>query len=424
MKTKLFFATMCAFLLGRGIANAQFGDSKPYPSTTSPHESKDSTRGHIWGFMFGSDYTKTHADSAKRGSTQYSQVPQGANAFSFQRVYLGYDYFFNKQFSVHMVLAHEDLYDGSIGGVNIDQTNSRSFYLKFGNMEWDNIFPGSNLSIGAVVTPSFAFMEEPFWGYRAIERTILDMRGITGSNDVGAKLGGKIWKTNDENGAEKACVGYNIMVGNNSGAKPDNSALSSYTPYKRYYGDLFAKFFNDKIVVDFYGDYHTIQWSPYKQSNTVGRGLIGYKTKNFNISFEYFQEVMKNQAIVAKVNGISQPNDTTNRVQSGFSIEGAATLLRDKNGVQKLGAIFRYDTYNPDANYSADDTYTGSYSNGNSNTENFITVGLDYTPIPQIHIMPNVWYDQFSNRANGVGGSLKSDYDLAYRITFYYLFYK
>lgn len=414
------FLSIGALLLCYNISFAQFGDWKPYPTTTAPSEKKDSTRGHVWGYMFGSMYTKLHGDSLKRGVTQYSQVPQGANSYSFQRVYLGYDYFFNKKFSAHMVLAHEEFYDGSSGGINIDQTNSRSFYLKYCNVEWDNIIPGQNLTVGAIVTPAFPTTEEPFWGYRSIERTIMDMRNIMSSNDVGANLGGKLWKKTDGN-SEKACIGYNIMVGNGTSAAPDNSGiLSKYTPYHRYYGNVYGKFLGDKVLVDLFGFYNTVEWSPVHQTDMTFRGLVGYKTGRFNLSFEYFQETMKNQSIITAGTGITSP-DTTDRIQSGISIEGAVTLIKDKNtGAQKLGLLARYDMYNPDAKYNNNDSYKATYSN----KETFFVVGLDYQPIPQIHVMPNIWYDGFSNQAKNVSGVTKSDYDMVVRVTLYYLFYK
>lgn len=418
-----------AFSVCIASAKAQFGDYKPYPVTVTPHEQKDSTRGHIWGYAFGSAYTKVHADSInssslRTGATQYSQVAKGFNAFSLQRVYMGYDYFFNKNISAHALLAHEEFYDGSTSKINIDAVGDRSFYLKLCNVEFDNIFKGSNLTVGAIVTPAFVITEEPIWGYRSLERTILDMRGIVGATDVGANLGGKIWHQTDSAGKEKACVGYNLMAGNSTGAIPDNTGNSGATPFKRYYGDIYVKLLHDKLILDLYADQHTVQLSPYQQSNVTGRALIGYKTKDFSISIEYFQEMMQNQAIITKGSGITSA-DTTNRIQSGVSIAGAATLLRSKKtGDQTLGLIARYDLFKPDNNYRSGDTYAASYSGSNSCKENFIMLGIDYQPIKQVHVMPNVWYDGFKNQAANISGLKQSDYDLVFRITLYFMFYK
>ncbi|HWY97907.1 MAG TPA: hypothetical protein VNY36_02370, partial [Bacteroidia bacterium] len=165
MKIKKVFAVLFSIVWICNILNAQFTDFRNYPLTVVPHESADSTRGHFWGYMFGSYYTKLHADSVGQGYSQYSQLPKGSNAFSLQRLYLGYDYFFNKQFSAHVVMAHEENADDAYTtSITVDQKNNRIFYLKYANIEWDNIFKGSRLSVGSITTPSFAITEEPFWG--------------------------------------------------------------------------------------------------------------------------------------------------------------------------------------------------------------------------------------------------------------------
>ncbi|HXC07200.1 MAG TPA: hypothetical protein VNZ86_20710, partial [Bacteroidia bacterium] len=57
--------------------------------------------------------------------------------------------------------------------------------------------------------------------------------------------------------------------------------------------------------------------------------------------------------------------------------------------------------------------------------------GLDWTPDKRIHIMPNVWVNSYNSdmstaSADGLGklyGSrVVKDYDLVYRLTFYFLF--
>lgn len=447
MKATKTFILIFSLILACGTSNAQFSDFLNYPVTTSPHESAHSTRGHLWGYMFGSYFTKVHADSFGRGNTQYSNLIQGTNEFSLERLYLGYDYFFNNQFSVHAVMAYEGTTDASFGSVTTLQNYDRSFYLKYANMEWKNMFnTGLKLSVGAITTPSFAITEEPFWGYRSIDRTIMDMKGITGSNDFGANIGGKIWRKKDDAGVENACVGFNFMVGNSTGAIPDVTGITGYyTTWKKYYGDLYLKMFNDKIVLDLYGDGHTFSWTPVTnrphdmhQYEVTGRILLGYKAKNFNISAEYFQQMEQN--MIAEVSGPDVPTggDTTNNTQAGYSILAAAVLKRDKKTGDPRWSIYaRYDAYNPDVHYNPNITYQSGgiivQAEGkqvdvvNSWTENYLVVGADYQPIKQIHFMPNIWYDGIHDRYyNNISSTPveKFGYDLVYRITFYYQFFK
>src|ERR1700739_1021919 len=206
MKLKHVLVGISIVIFGLCNSKAQFTDYNNYPGTVTPHESPDSTRGHFWGYMFGSYYTKLHCDSFQRGNTQYARIPVGSNAFSLQRIYLGYDYFFNKQFSVHAVMASEESADDNyVSSPTVDPKNNRSFYLKYANMEWANFLnTGLKLTVGLAPTPSFAITEEPFWGYRSIDRTIMDMKGVTGSNDMGVNLGGKLWSKKDDMGVENA----------------------------------------------------------------------------------------------------------------------------------------------------------------------------------------------------------------------------
>ncbi|HSY75429.1 MAG TPA: hypothetical protein VK890_01155, partial [Bacteroidia bacterium] len=442
MKINRALLGLSILILGCGISNAQFTDFRNYPLTVVPHESVDSTRGHFWGYMFGSYYTKLHADSVGQGYSQYSQLPKGSNAFSLQRLYLGYDYFFNKQFSAHVVMAHEENADDAYTtSITVDQKNNRIFYLKYANIEWDNIFKGSRLSVGSITTPSFAITEEPFWGYRSIDRTIMDMKGITGSYDLGANLGGKIWSKRDDMGIENACVGYNFMVGNGLGAVPDNAAfLNYYTVWKKYYGDLYVKLLNDKLVLDLYGDGRTLGWTQVPgyahalhQYYITGRVFLGYKTKNFNISAEYFKQIQKSMLAEVSGPGVPAQGDTIDNIQTGFSVMAAAVLLRDKNtGAPKLSIFARYDGFNPDLNYNPNVFYQPGgltvnsvpYDLANPITESYYVIGFDFQPIKQIHFMPNIWYDGINNRNNNLTSIEKSDYDLVARITFYYQFFK
>ena len=60
--------------------------------------------------------------------------------------------------------------------------------------------------------------------------------------------------------------------------------------------------------------------------------------------------------------------------------------------------------------------------------QTFLTAGLDYSPIPRVHIMPNLWYNSYKTMADSYQGTnvsgkrAKSDYDMVARITVCYTF--
>jgi len=56
--------------------------------------------------------------------------------------------------------------------------------------------------------------------------------------------------------------------------------------------------------------------------------------------------------------------------------------------------------------------------------QTFYTLGLDYTPVKRVHIMPNIWVTDFKSLVNvpSTATHANFDYDFVPRVTFYYLF--
>ena len=91
----------------------------------------------------------------------------------------------------------------------------------------------------------------------------------------------------------------------------------------------------------------------------------------------------------------------------------------------KINFFARFDTFNPDnkidnAKYNKYIGNTGGY-NDPSTKETFITAGVDFTPVKNVHLMPNIWYNRYTNQGFV---SKYNSYDLTYRFTFYYVFGK
>lgn len=348
--------------------------------------------GKIWGLTFGDFYTMLHADSLKRGNVQYSGIPENMNAFEFRRVYLGYDYSISEKFSTEFLLAHE--------GQTLGDNATRTFYLKTANLRWKNIFKYNDLVIGQSATPSFPLLSEKIWGYRSVEKTIADMRKISGSNDLGISLQGRF----DEN----ANYGYNLMIGNGTGPKIE------LDNYRKYYGDVYAKFLNQKLIVDLYADQENIKLIPkHHKSKTTVKIFIAYQKENLTAGIEAFRQSYANSAI--SFNPVTLQTDTSNAVLIGYSVFLKGFILKDK-----LNFFARYDLFNPDTKFNSDLIYSSSYNS--QNIERFVTAGLDYTPHKNVHIIPNIWYNGFYDRRNNLKGVIKKDYDLAARVTFYYIF--
>lgn len=144
--------------------------------TTSPTtDTVFKPSGSLWGYAFGDFYYKEHADPSGRGGTdQYSGIPAGRNAFQFRRIYLGYNYNITPTFAAEMLMAAED--DFAAGDL---LANSKfTYYIKYANIRWRNIWKGSDLVIGEGATPAFPLLTEMIWGYQSVERTISDLRRV------------------------------------------------------------------------------------------------------------------------------------------------------------------------------------------------------------------------------------------------------
>ena len=361
--------------------------------------------GKLWGYTFGDYYYKAHSDPLNRGgANQYTGIEKGRNAFQLRRVYLGYTYEISPRFSAEVLLAAEDNITTNTGLTSGDLLgdNKLSFYIKLANLRWKNIWKGTDLVIGQVATPSFSLVTEPVWGYRSVERTVADVRR-TPSFDLGATLQGKF----DSEGN----YGFNLMVGNGNGARPENDK------FKWFYGDLFAKFLDKRLIVDIYADYQRLnRTATWHHSRNMFKGFIAYTTPAFTVGIESF--INHDQKDVVGIG--TAKNDTLSANAEAISAYVKGSIIKEK-----LGFFARADNYNPDINYDNNQYTAYKGLSGNyepNNKELFITAGLDFTPVKNVHFIPNLWYNRYTSNQAGLTGSAYRDHDLVYRLTFYYVY--
>ena len=391
---KMIVVSICFLIVGHMVVQAQ----------NTPPDTAFKPSGKLWGYTFGDYYYKAHSDRYNRGgANQYTGVEEGKNAFQIRRIYLGYKYDMHPKFSAELLLAAEDNKVNGAGVASGDllSNNKLAFFIKYANVRWKNIWNGTDLVIGQMATPAFSLVVDPIWGYRSIERTLSDMRR-TPSYDLGVALQGR-FDANDN-------FGYNIMAGNGTGARPENNN------FKRFYGDIYAKFLDKKLVFDLYADYERLHWSPgFHRSRNMVKGFAAYTTPAFTMGIEAF--ISHGRQDVVGIKGTI--NDTLNAQSKAISAFVHGNIIKDK-----LHYFARMDYYNPDTKYN--NTIYGEYRGFSSNfepnnNEQFITAGLDFTPVKNVHFMPNIWYNRYiSKQANT--GVAKQDYDLVYRLTFYYVF--
>jgi hypothetical protein len=395
LKTKLRASILFVIFLCLASSNSIAQDT-----TNTKNEFKPS--GKLWGYAFGDYAYKLHADPAQRGNMQYSKLPLNYNSFNFRRIYLGYDYQFSPDISSQLLLAHESPFEANPGSADVLTDNNRSVYIKAMNIRFNNVIPRATIVAGQQSTPTFATLTESFWGYRSIEKTIADMRGISSSTDLGIGVFGKIGKSEN--------VGYDVLIGNSNGAKLENNN------FKKIYTSLYAYFFDKKLVIQGNFEHDRTALHPFQKDISTFKAFAAYKTTTTTIGIEAFTQLQTNNTTY--VGGTAPSLDTafSDAQPSGISVYLTRELKKGK-----LNLFARVDVYNPDSKFIAGKEYTQGY---NATKEWFATVGLDFIPYKNIHIMPNLWYNQYHSRMTVASGNLKNNYDLEGRVTMYFLFNK
>ena len=202
-----------------------------------------------------------------------------------------------------------------------------SMFVKDAYLMWKNVFSGSNLIFGVQPTPAFD-VSETAWGYRSLEKTIMDLRGIVPSRDLGVSLKGKI--TGD------GMINYWAMFADGSGNTVETDK------YKRYYAHIQFKP-TANLQATLYVDYKDAAniVNSYTKSN-VNNGavttalFVGYSEPfSYNIGVEGYLQTTAN---ALKDTSAKSYSDLSGM---GFSIFGSYYIIPE------LSLVARYDNYNP-----------------------------------------------------------------------------
>jgi hypothetical protein len=354
--------TRAALLLGGALA--LFGASSAAAQQT-PSTEPDYPRGRISGYLFGDAYYNVVGEPestlANIDPTTYPPkvIGRDLNGFQIRRIYFQADNDLSAKFSTRFRLEMDSKALTSDGKIGV--------YVKAAYLQAKNVVSGGNFLFGMVQTPTFENAED-FWQYRSIEKTIADFRGIASSSDLGVAFKGYVDPDHH--------FGYSALLGDGTGQRPENNR------YKRGYLSVPLKPI-EYLTVEPYADY---EGGPGKTERETYKLFAGYELKQVAIGWEIVDQI--------------QHTTGATREPFGFSIFARAKLVP-----QVLGGFARFDRWQPDTR-AADRVDTDLY-----------IAGLDWTPIADVHIMPNVEATQY--RARGLADP-PPHHDLQARITFYY----
>ena len=317
------------------------------------------------GLMFGDLYYNANAIKAE---------DKDVNGWQFRRIYFTADYTISDAFSSRFRLEADQ-------SAQV-QNKKIAVFVKDAWLKWKDVFDGSDLVVGISPTPAFD-VSESVWGYRSLEKTIMDYYGIVPSRDLGIDLKGKI----DGEGMVK----YWVKLGDNSG----NTAETN--KYKRYYGQLQFKPSSD-FQVTLYGDYASNSQKADSVSGTtkdngafVFAGFVNYNVgKTFSIGLEAFMKSQSNNYYDAPGQELMS--------QSGLGISAWATFAL----TEKISLVGRYDSYDPN---------TASSAKNDANS--LIVAAVDFKVAPTVSVMPGI-------EVRGLEGAENSD--IVPRATFYWVF--
>ncbi|MCK9426533.1 MAG: OprO/OprP family phosphate-selective porin [Ignavibacteriaceae bacterium] len=296
------------------------------------------------------------------------------NGFQFRRIYFTADFVVADNFDARFRLESDQSVNSNTNGGKL------GVMVKDAYLKWKEIFSGSDLFIGISPTPAFD-VSEAAWGYRSLEKTILDLNGIVSSRDFGVDLKGKL--------IENGSINYWIKYANNSGNAPETDK------YKRY-SAMFKFKLSDNILTSVHVDYadradkfDAFDKQTKSNNQYLGSLFLGYKQKeDFSVGVEAFTRTVQNNFVKSAADALQDQNSV------GFSVWAWGTLS------ETLKLVGRFDSYDPNTNNDSD---------GNS----FFMAGLDYKAAKNVSVIPN--FQLFNYQATDTQG--KSLKDLTARVT-------
>lgn len=347
----------------------------------------DFPRGKIGGLAFGDLYLNAVGDprhlynaaGADQGQVNIDgkkTIGKDLNGVQVRRVYFQLDNDLTARVATRLRLE--------VDGKELTSGDKIGVFVKNASIQLKSVYRRGDFWFGEIGTPTFE-NAEAFWGYRSIEKPIMDFWGIRSSSDLGLALKGYA----DPNHH----FGYTVMMGDGNGQKPETDG------FKVWYFALPIRF--GDLRVEPYADYQPVRVNPNKTavSDTTANNDVaiykvfaGYEFRRWALGTEWFTRLR---------HGGAKPNAEAR----GLSVLTRGTLFSTASAT--LSAFARFDEYRSDVR-----------------TPNRVDVqlwiaGLDWQPIKDVHLMPNVEATQYLRRGTA---AVPTHHDLQARLTFYYLF--
>ena len=295
-------------------------------------------------------------------------VNDALHGFTYRRLYLTTDAAISERFKARFRLEASDNKVGSGGPVP---------FVKDMWVDW-NYTGAHSARLGVMPPPAFQ-LSEGVWGFRSLEKTILDVQGVNSSRDFGIRFDGPIPIRND-------LVRYAVMLANGNGNRADDDkykkgyARISIHPSDKLVFSVGADY--EKYLDDFIIEGDIVISRPYRKMRTSVFG--GYEGGIVRFGLEAFLYALKLEE--------EQTYIVRSENADGFIETSAYEPLNRLSGISVFGSI----RVNPQVEFVGRLDLTKN--NGEFGqidpllNETFVLAGMAFAPHENIRIIPNLWW--------------------------------
>lgn len=279
------------------------------------------------------------AQDALRG---YS-APADTQRFQFRRVQLTLDQDLDSVFAVRLQLEADNS--------ELTSNGKAATFLKQVWLRWSHLGAAGDLVMGLSTTPTWA-LPESYWGYRSLEKTVLDLQGLGFASDLGVAL--------LRAPTPARPLGWHLMLANDNGQKPERDAskkLSLSVPYR--FGDC---------VLEGLGEYEAV---PGPRDKWTAKLFGGWQKGADAAGVEVFRHARKSAGTLG-----------ADVVPMGASAFGHVKLA------EHWRAVVRADWFDPDRELK-----------NAGFREMFWLAAVDATPRSNVHLMPNIEMRSYSDKS-------------------------
>ena len=330
---------------------------------------------------------------------------QDRNAFTLRRFYFTFENNISSDLKIRFRLESEHDKYGSSTKINP--------FVKHAYLEWSNLISRHKLYLGIAETNAFKNSED-YWGYRSVEKTIMDLKKISSSADMGLAIKGDLMGD---------LIHHWLTVFNGAGygsSEVDRFKKIGYafwvTPVKGLILEGYADYENqDPTGAQTASNLSSAKDYVAAEGYRTMKGFIGYSTSQFTIGTEAFWRTNEKSGV--KNVSMAHDDDTgdysiTSSISADVKRFGYSAFGSVMTPISNLKVFARYDFFDnntDDEVFTKFDKNTGALSGGKDDEFTQVFLGLDYVPQKNVHIMPNIVLKNYQKEGK--------DSDLMGRIT-------